>query len=325
MWRVILLLVLAVPARAEDHKCVIEKPIVSKPVKRAAPRCNKPATKIADQITEQIVKAYKPQRDGTPEVKFPCDGLGPRIHEITIERGRGHGGTLELWRARRRADGQYDARGILYQGHLRVRQQADAHHKQAAGVVALPELATARAATTAKVREVAPPPKPGDMVGMSGSVSSHDFHIYIRFVDDEGRVVERRFTGYSSSSSQDDYLGLEIAERALQPIWSLVPDPDRAADDDDRSFFAASFNAAVPHFDDSWWVMERYVDLARFLGTPKIIGGLLTRLSTTKLDRSAIDARNGAIDALARITGWDARKTTSSVDAAAEAYLKACR
>jgi hypothetical protein len=184
-----------------------------------------------------------------------------------------------------------------------------------------------RAAMTATVKEVLPPKKPGETFGMSGSFSSRDFHLVLRLVDDDGRVVEKRFTGYQTSSDQDRYLGLEIAHAALEPMWQLEPDPALAADDDDRAFFAASFAAAVPHFDEdfSWWVMERYVDLARFLGTRAVIGGLLTRLTVTdKANRSKVDARTDALDALAKITGWDARKG-KSVEAAAKAYLDACK
>ncbi len=162
---------------------------------------------------------------------------------------------------------------------------------------------------------------------MSSSFSSRDSHTVLRFVDHEGRVVERRYTGYASSSAQDTYLGLELAQRALAPIWQLAPSK-AAADHDDRAFFAASFNAAVPHFgtDFYWWVMERYVDLARFLGTPAVIGGLVTRLTVTKPgDRSQTDARADAVDALAKITGWDARAGGKSVEDAAKAYLAACK
>jgi hypothetical protein len=148
----------------------------------------------------------------------------------------------------------------------------------------------------------------------------------VRLVDDEGRVVERRYTGYLGSSTQDAYLGLQIAQTALAPITSVAPGA-AAADADDKRFFAASFNAAVPYFDEPfyWWVMERYVDMARFLGTPAVIGGLLTRLTVTKTgNRSQTDAREDAVDALAKITGWDARKG-KSIEDAAKAYLATCR
>ena len=321
-----LLLCLGV-AHAEDKKCVVAQPVAAAPASVKAPPCHRAPKQIERAIAAEIEKAYMPEQGGKPEVKFPCDGLGSKVYEIVIETGGGHGGSLELWRARRRGDGKYDARGIVYRGDSMTHKAAMIPHEQASGVVALPELDKVRAAMTAKVREVVPPPKPGEARSFSSGSSSHDFHVVVRLVDDDGRVVERRYTGYVNSRTQDAYLGLQIAERALAPITSLPP-VLASADQDDRAFFAASFNAAVPHFDDQfyWWVMERYVDLARFLGTPAVIGGLLTRLTVTEPDRrSQVDARADALDALARITGWDARKTTKSVEDAAAAYLAECK
>jgi hypothetical protein len=143
--------------------------------------------------------------------------------------------------------------------------------------------------------------------------------------DSDGRIVERQYTGYAGSGSQETYLGLEIAMEALSPITAVAmagvdPTPE------DRDLFAARFRAAVPHFDDEygWWVMERYVGLARFLGTPATISGLLTRLAIKGTDRSKVDARADAIAALAYITGWDAREGGRSVEEAAARYLAEC-
>lgn len=312
-------------------KCVVEKLPTAVRTAIKPPPCHHTPAAIEKALTDAIVKDYHPEHGGTPSVTFPCDGLGPKIFEIVVEKGGGHGGNLDLWRARRRADGKFDVRGIRYRGTAMTHKAAAIPHQQASGVVDLPDLDKARSAMTATVKEIVPPPKDNEIRGMSGSFSSRDFHVVLRLVDDEGRVVLRRFTGYQSSSEQDKYLGLELAHTALAPIWQLAPDPTLTADDDDRAFFAASFAAAVPHFDDDyfWWVMERYVDLARFLGTPATIRGLLTRLTLpAKANRSQIDARADALDALAKITGWDARKGKSSpqaLSAAAKAYLAACK
>jgi hypothetical protein len=292
-----------------------------------APACHQPSKADQKALTAQIVKEFEPTEGGKPEVKFPCDGLGDKIAEIVIETGSGHGGSLDLWRATRRSDGKYDVRGILYQGGALAQPATDPVHQQARATVDLPGLDAVRAAMTATVREVVPPPKPGEMRGIKGSGSSRDFHIVLRLVDEQGRVVERRYTGYAGSSHQSSYLGLEVALSSLTPITSLQPD-DKPADQDDKAFFAASFNAAVPHFDEEfyWWVMERYVDMARLLGTRHVIGGLLTRLDVKDPDdRSKVDARADAVEALANITGWDARKTTKTIEAAAAAYLAACK
>jgi hypothetical protein len=328
MRSVIALLVVSFVAPAHaDSKCAIEKPVAIPKSTAKAPPCHRASKAVEKAITAKIAKDYEPTQKGKPEVKFACDGLGAKVYEIVVETGGGHGGSLDLWRAKRRTDGKFDVRGILYRGNSMVHKAAAVPHEQAAGIVVLPDLDKVRAALTATVHEVIPPPPKGGSWGMSGSSSSHDFRILIRLVDDDGRVVEGEFTGYEGSSSQDTYLPLEVAAEALTPITSLAADPKLAADGDDKLFFAASFNAMVPHFDEPfhWWVMERYVDLARFLGTPSVIEGLLTRLANKKTDRSAVDAKADAVDALARITGWDARSGGKTVDQAAAAYLADCK
>lgn len=326
MKRVLILIAVLGTAHAEIRRCVVENLPTAVSSRKPAP-CHSSSAAVAKSITSQVATRYHPERGGKPVVTFPCDGLGPKIYEITVETGSGHGGSLALWRAKRRGDGAFDVRGVLYHGSSLTRPADPVPHHQAAGVVALPALDLVRAAMTATIKEQVPPRKPNEGFGISGTSSSRNFHQVIRLVDDEGRVVERRYTGYAGSSDQDRYLGLEIAFAALSPVWKLAPDPQLAADDDDRRFFAAAFVAAVPHFDDdyAWWVMERYVDLARYLGTPPVIAGLLTRLVVpAKANRSHLDARTNALDALAKITGWDAR-TGKSVAEAARAYLDACK
>ena len=55
---------------------------------------------------------------------------------------------LGLWRARRRSDGTYDARGIIYRGDSMTHRAAAVPHEQASGGVALPELDKVRARIT---------------------------------------------------------------------------------------------------------------------------------------------------------------------------------
>jgi hypothetical protein len=329
-----LLVLCALVAVAEaDKRCVIEKvpPAVAK--KFTEPACHRAPKAMEKPLTKAIAKDFNPtQTGGKPSVKFPCDGLGDKIDEIVLETGGGHGGTLNLFRARRAAAGsqanadKYDVRGIVFSGASMTHQPANPPFERVAGTVTI-DIDRLRAATTAEVTEVFPPRKKGEFPGMMDSWSSHDFHILIRLVDSDGRVVERKYTGYESSSHQSVFLGLQIAEQTLDAITSLTPTKD-AADADDRAFFADRFNAAIPHFDEDfyWWVMERYVDMARFLGTPKIIAGLLTRMTVADpKDRSHVDARHDALEALANITGWDARKNNATDETAAKAYLAQCQ
>jgi hypothetical protein len=323
---VLVLLSGAVASAAPSSKCVVEV-VATPPVPKTAAPCHRAPAATEAAIRAAIAKRYEPEHDGgKSDVKFGCDGLGPQIREIVIEGGSGHGGSLTLWSARRNSASKYDVRGIVYQGTSMVKAASKTPYQLASATVAIPDLELVRAVLGATVSEVAPPPPPGMTGGMRGSSSSHDFHLLVRLTDDDGRVLERQYTGYAGSSDQDRYLGLEVANEALGVITSIAS-ATGTPNDEDRALFNARFAASVPHFDDQfyWWVMERQVDLARFLGTPATIGGLLTRLTIKKSDRSKVDARANAVDALAKITGWDARAGGKSVEQAAARYLAECR
>lgn len=257
---------------------------------------------------------------GRADVQFPCDGLGPNIREITLQTGSGHGHGLQLWHARR-AGTRFDVHGLVF------RDGNPTPVTLAAGTVELPDLANLRAGVSATIREVAPKPKPGARLRFSGTGSSRDFHILVRLVDDDGRVVEKQYTGYAGSSNQDEYLGLEVALAALAPITALEAKSGTPTVED-KEFFARQFNAAVPRFDTElyWWVMERLVAMAKHLGSAEVIDGLLTRLDVTTQERSKIDARADAVAALAAITGWDATEGgKKTVEQAAASYRATCR
>jgi hypothetical protein len=328
---VLSLLVMAPRAdAAPDPRCTYEPAPVSRVTPRKAAPCHRAPREIAAALRAELDGRYlRGFANSTLQVTFPCDGLGPVIREIVIETGEGHGGSLELWRATRGTRG-YDVRGIVYQGGSLT--QSARPHAIATGTVAHQalELERVRAALVAKPREVRPRPARGVVDSPSWTLSSRDFHVVIRLVDDAGRVLERRYTGYAGSDGQDVYLGPELALEALAPITQLSASP-LAPGDPDRALFAERFLAAAPHFDDeyAWWVMERMVDLSRALGSRALIPALLTRLVVDEPTRSRVDARRDAVDALARITGWDARGgpagARSSDEDAAAAYLAACR
>jgi hypothetical protein len=310
--------VLASGSAAADRRCVIETAPAAPRSKAGKPACHRASAAVAAKIRAEVTKQYEPSHDdGKASVTFGCDGLGKTIREIIVETGSGHGGGLEMWRARRATDGAYDVRGIT---------NAGASFTLVGGSTAAPDLELVRAALTATVKEVWPPPPPNTIGGFRGSGSSNDFHVLVRLTDDEGRVVERQYTGYAGNPDQDTYLGLGVAIEALAPI-TILPATTAAITDDDRALFAERFAASVPHFDDQlyWWVMERYVDLARFLGNRTTIAGLLTRLVVTEDDRSKVDARTDAIEALANITGWDARTPKASDEEVGKRYLAGCK
>jgi len=320
MRRALAFLVLLASSASADSRCAIEAAPVSPARKAGKPTCHRAPAAIEKTIRDAITKEFDPTHDGgKASVTFGCDGLGKTIREIVIETGSGHGGSLGMWRATRAADGAYDVRGI-------TNSRDEPPFTLVGGSTAAPDLETVRAAVTAKVKEVWPPPPKGMIGGMRFGSSSNDFHVLVRLTDTDGRVVERRFTGYAGSGDQDTYLGINVALEALSPI-TILPATGAALTDADRALFAERFAAAVPHFDDefSWWVMERFVDLARFVGDRTTIPGLLTRMTVTKPDRSKVDARTAAIDALAKITGWDARVPKASDEEVGKRYLAGCK
>ncbi|HWO21296.1 MAG TPA: hypothetical protein VNO30_21160 [Kofleriaceae bacterium] len=310
------------PTVSETGVCLVVPPLLpASPPTIAAPPCHRPSAAVAAKIKAAIEKRYTPQYErGKPEVTLGCDGLGPQIREIVLEAGEGHGGGLTLWRARRGTGASYDVHGIRFANRATPPRRPPL--ELAAGRVELPELEIARGALAATVREAAQP-APGDLGGTV--ITSRDFHVLVRLTDDNGRVLERTFTGYAGTTDQDRYIGLELALEALGGI-TAVAERGGPATEEDRRLFAERFAAAVPRFDDplSWWVTERYIELARYVGSPPTLAGLLTRLPVTKPDRSKQDARANAIAAIAGITGWDAR-TSPSLEDAATRYLAACK
>ncbi len=319
--RIVLALLVSGTAVAGEH-CKPE--ILSIPAGSVKPvACHRAPKSVETAITSSIVKVFEPEHThGKADVTFTCDGLGSQVKEIVIESGGGHSGTLEMWRAQLTPSGAYTVRGIHHKGASLGSSQT-VPFAPVAGTVKLPGLETVRAAITATVAESYPPPPPNSFGGMSFSSSSMDFHMLVRLTDEDGRIIEKTFTGYHSSGDQSQFLGLEVAFTALAPIIELPTNP---TPDVDRALFAERFVADAPHFDDPfyWWVKESLVEMAITLGTPATIPGLVTRLSVRKKDdRSEVDTRADAVKALIQITGWDPKGKT--IEATAAQFAAACR
>jgi hypothetical protein len=308
-----------------------EYPTVASPPATPPPApCHGLAAAATKQVDAAIVAGFEPTRDGgRADIAYVCDGLSDSIAEVVVETGGGHGGTLNMWRARRTTDGRFAVLGIRYRGDSILQRAAAPPYQLVTGVVELPDLERVRAGVDAMITESYPPQQPNTIGSINMTWSSNDFHILIRLVDDDGRTIERRFTGYGGTLHQAEFLGLQAAEPALAPITALATTAATAPTTDARDLFADRFVAAVPFFDADWWIKERFVDLARYLGSPAVIPGLLTRLPVTEPKpeqrRSQRDTRISAVAAIAAITGWDARRETSTVEAAAERDLATCR
>lgn len=298
--------------------------------------CRTVGPTVQASIRATLSQRFEKTHDhGKPKVSFACDGLGSTVREIVIESGSGHGFGLELWRARLSEDGtQYDVRGIGYAGGGFVQSGREAlGYRTASGqidrAVIDAHLEKARSALSSEIHEELTPIVDG-VDGESFSFSSADFHVLLKLTDTRGRTIEKEFTGYEGNSDQEAYLPVNLAAEELQSLTRAFPLEEHPATDDDRAFFAERFNDSARRFDESfhWWVTERYVALSKDLGSTDVARALLTRLEFTKSDRSKVDARADAVEALARITGWDARVDDAGravkVEDAARAYLDEC-
>lgn len=260
-------------------------------------------------MTARLVRAYEPERvGGKPVVTFACDGLGPEIAEafITIDTGS----DLDLWHVVREAEGQrYAVRGIRFDDPLfgLPREPGDPDYRVSTGVLGRsafePRLAEVRAALATEISEKAPPGAPHRprTVRLCGST-----YWSISLVDTEGRRLVKTIDAGPGPGLPEGLPGIRIAQESLAPVTAL-PWERGAPTGDDHAFFAARFHESVPIFDAEPHLMEGFVSLARHFGDAAIIPGLLARLTPKSSERREIAARNDALEALARITGWDAR------------------
>lgn len=272
------------------------------------------------------------------DVSFACDPLTSELEEIVIERGWGHGGSLQVWRIRKRADdSDYD---VLVLGHASYYRSDKAklleigRGKFTSKTLAL-ALAQARPALTATPRELEPPPPPNGMLGRSFTTSSGDFHHAFQLFDGM-HELRRHFTGYQGTGGQSEYLGLMIAMDAFQPLLDSVKVGPDVASAEEQAFFVESFLRAAPRFDDdyAWWVRDRYVKLAEELGTNELVPALVDVLRSGLREGDAVseEARQkelyerrltSPLAALVKITGWDPAKEDGSSDKSVEQAARA--
>lgn len=286
---------------------------------------------VERQATANIAARYHLSQKGSRvDVSFACDGLADPIDTITLAEGAGHGFSLDLYTFTR--DGEHFLiRGQRFLAHRNTRPGPAL--KMVEGQVTTPRfeaaLRKARVALNATPKEVVPPPPPGTLTLGSLSSSSHDFHVAIglRTATHQRRW---RYSGYSGTRGQDTYLPLQVARDALRELVRELPSLDRLPDERDRTVFAHHFLGEHPYFDDdfNWWVKERYVAMARSLGTRRLVEPLLGLVRQGD-ERSTTDTTDDAMAALEAITGWDGGtnegKPSLDRDARMQAYLDACR
>ncbi|HEU4409733.1 MAG TPA: hypothetical protein VFS43_31050 [Polyangiaceae bacterium] len=320
---------------ARASRCVLPPPAAVPPESPAsvAGRCRPPSAEAKAPVRARLLRAFEREHDGSRvDVWFGCDRLGPEVDEIVFERGSGHGGSLELWRLRRAREGRprYELLGLGAQAyHVRpgepaaqaFRGEVDAGRVEAA-------LPSVRAALVALPREIEAPPPPGYLIrGMRYVTSSNDVHVSVELRDAAGARLERSFTGYGGSSGQEEHLPMSIAGEALSAIVDGAGAEAASVDEEARAFFAGRLRRAAAS-EPYWWVGERLALLAASFGSAAALGPLLSMARAPAGDASVERSRGLALDALAALSGWDARRGEGGVrrpdGQAAEAYAEAC-
>lgn len=295
--------------------------------------------------TELIKRFSKRHPNGRVEVSFGCDPIGEDVRTLLLERGSGHGGTLELWRITREQDnGAFDVLAIAndsYYGRPATIDGAPAV-RVARGTLSAKDLeqalVTARPAMTARIRELRPPPSPG--LSLSGFSSSGNFHHFIEMEDGYKNGMRREFTGYPGSGTQNEYLGLQFAMEALAPLLDRFDFAPERRSPELTAWFSERAERRWPAVQDSsqWWVRERFVKLGGKLGDARLIPMIVQQLehglgevAKAKPDDAAQRADRYLTDPLAAltgVTGWNPRLDESGAKvplvAAAKAAVAEC-
>jgi hypothetical protein len=277
----------------------------------------------------KLAKRYSPTAPRARlVVTFACDPLSGPPTEVIYEYGSGHGQDLALVRLRRQGAALEALRIALPPYGLAQDPALYKVERGSAPAAALDGLLpAARALLLAKLHERIQ----ADETGRSGFFSSGDFHSLILLKDAAGHVVERAFSGYPSSETQLRSMPMAEISELLYPFVDGIRWERAEVEDDARAFFVARFLAAglVPHPGRAeWWVRERLVMLAEHAGTPALVPSL-AELALVAGDASVARTREHAVNALAALAGFDARKDAlgegrAVADAAAD-YARACR
>jgi hypothetical protein len=342
------------PEPIAPPRCVVDTaPALTWPALavESAARC-RPVARGLGRSLRRDVKAdwYRAWPGGRLEITSGCDRLGDTIASLDVELSSGHGGTLHLARFERDpATGEHALLWIRYSHYQRDRPRdtGDPWREDAIGTVEVfrgrvgAATRTAlvdrvRAAAHLEIVEHEPPPKPGTIQLRGFGMSSRDFGVGLRLVDDAGHGIERFYAGYEGSGDTQaegvrlDLAGAAVVDLLYDDAFAATLEPVPHDDGDARTLFAQWFAEARGRGDEYgyWYLRERYVALATGLGTHREIPALLERVAIDG-DASVGRTRVLAINAIAALTGFDPRYGESGEPrepgVVAAAMLEACR
>ena len=256
---------------------------------------------VEARVRKEFIVYVKPSK---LIVDFGCDAAGADVRDVVFEDGSGHGGTLRIARFRREPD-RVSVRMIDSSHYFDARIDVQTATIDLRAFDAL--VASARVALLVRPHLVRLQDRSGGTGGMPSS--SHDFHLRVSIIDDDGGVTDRKFTGYDRGSEQERILPMRFASEPFQKLLAATTFATVPATEEDRAWFTARLAIALGG-DPYWWVLERYVTLAAKLGTIDAVPFLVTALRA-KPGASQDRAREAALAAIAAITGFDPRLDAS--------------
>jgi hypothetical protein len=291
------------------------------------------ATELA-RVEARVRKEVKGAGKSTKlVVDFGCDHTLGDIQDVVFEDGSVHGSSLHLARIHRSAAS----------ASASVREIDCSHYTNKGLVVRSGDVPVAAFDAAVGASRVALLAKPhliplalhdGSIsLGLFGYLDSNSnaFHLRLSLADERARVTDRSFTGCDSSDAQMEIVPMRIATEPWAKLLAATSLTPVAADDDDRRFFTLRF---VSTFADhpEWWVAERYIAVAASLGTIDALPTLVALLGKTEKGNVSDERlRDGALEAIAAITGWDPRvdpethKARTMEEAAAAAIAECSR
>ncbi|KIG18498.1 hypothetical protein DB30_00183 [Enhygromyxa salina] len=233
-------------------------------------------TKLRKDVRDAWSFAHDPHK---LDIDFGCDRLGAvsDIHEITLQWGSGHGGTLNLARLRRTDDASgWDLLVLRNSSYYGRPEDMGTFRGQVAATDLDDALTYARAALTVEANE---PPKSGSG---SYSMSSGDMHTFVRLTDTRGRSRGMAWSGYMGSEDQEVWIPASLAEAALTAVVNAAALSRVDPDTDSQRFFAERFAEGLSqnYYGEfaAWWVHARLVQMAGVHGTNSLIPALGARL-----------------------------------------------
>lgn len=258
-------------------------------------------------------------------IDFGCDQTDSYWKEVFYEDGSGHGQSLQIVRFR------YESTGLTVRMIDAVQFGPPRIDIRTATIPADPfasSIPGSRVALLSRAHLIHLSFQPGSLEAYSMSASSYDFHSRLSIMDHNGYWLDRHFTGYAEDGTREASFPMIVATEAISTLLNKTQLRTEAPTEEDRAMFTERFLVTMSE-DPVWWVAERYLFIAAQLGTVDALPALaLAAQAKGSGNPSDVRRQEGAILALAAISGWDPRIGPNgqqrTLDQTAAAIQQAC-